>query len=308
MLDVNQLKLFNATVIAAIVTAIVAFVSKIIELIILWRNKKKEIDYKNEAEIKRNVREHAKEIVSSANEVAVGINTLVDMWGKSIEIAGGRQILFQNLDKAKKKIQKTGEDNVEKINLNALKIAEHVIQYELLFADYKYEHEAIKKANKLLELTVDFKEILFEIQDDFNEENFNTGKEKLEQLRGRLNETINLFSNETRKTLRTFRYSLRGSIRISDRIEFIIRKFRNERAAKTRTDSKSQWIYLLIGLVFGIAISFWRVTFDVLKFLAMNVIFSLFKFILSNLSFLFFVTTIVFVCLWIKERKKKNRD
>ena len=219
-LDENQLKLLNATVIAAVVTAVVAFVSKVIELIILWRNKKKEIDYTTEAEVKKEVREHATMIVACSNEIAVGINSYIDLLGKSIEISNGRENLTNNEENTKQVLEVGRGNKINQINENSIKIVTHLIQFQLYFSDSKYEHEAVKKAMALQKVTVSLKEALFEIQEDFSPENFEEGKDRLVALTEKINILIPEFSIATRKTLRLFSYRLRGRVRLIDLIEY----------------------------------------------------------------------------------------
>lgn len=273
-------------------------------------NKKQEIDYLNESEIKKEVRKHATEIVTSANEISVGINKYVYMLDKTIALSGKKEIAFQKKSTAHKTIQKTSTEKIEQINKNIIKIVEHLTQYELYFADSKFEHKAVKQAQELLALTNEFKTILFKIQGNFDQKNFPEEKKELEKLRLNLNNSIDCFSKETRKALRTFRFSLHGSIRVSDLIELIFRSRKDKATKEEITGKKRNIIFLFIGLSIGLSIGFSGELSGIMKLLMTTIFLSIFKFIFSDFlvffCVLFFITTIIFIYLWIKERNKKR--
>lgn len=238
----------DTAIIAASLTAIIAFISKVFELVILWRNKKKEIDYSNEAAIKEGIRSQTTEIISSANTIAVGINSYIDLLDKSLQIMNGRQSLTGHHDLINEDLENKRQSKINQINQSSLEIVSQLIQFQLYFADTKLEHEAVKQANKLQEITVEFKNTLFGIQEDFNVESFENGKVKLEELTKKLNTSIDEFSISVRKSLRTYRYKVHGGVRLTDWTEQFRSKYRSWKKIMI------QFLIFFTGIIGGIAI------------------------------------------------------
>ncbi|MDB1693486.1 hypothetical protein PMV44_16685, partial [Enterococcus casseliflavus] len=207
----------TVTVLTGLVSIIVVKMQK--------NNKKQEIDYLNEAEIKIDVRKLATEIVTNANEIAVGVNTYIDMLDKMIMLKNGREIIQKDSKHANKEIAATTKNKINQINLNSSKIITSMVQFELYFVDAKHEHESVIKVEELHQKTVDLKLLLFEIQENFNEENLNNIKKRLEITNGELNKQIEEFSLSVRKTLRLYLYKLHGKPRLSDRVKYYTPKW-----------------------------------------------------------------------------------
>ena len=246
-LDENQLKLLNATVIAASVTAIVTFVSKVFELIILWRNKKKEIEFEEELEIKKEIRNYATKIIVSANEIAVGINSFFDLIDKTVAMSSGKKNLTKDEKSTKKELDLRREEKIAQININSTKIIEYLSQFQLYFSDLSDEHETVKKANELQELTVDFKKAIFNIQEDFSIEKFNGEKDQLKCLTIKLGTLIDSFSKETRKALRVYSYKLNDETLKKKCIESFKRMKK-----KIPISVSSLFVGIVIGLFLGV--------------------------------------------------------
>ncbi len=217
LLDLTKMleSIINHSLTVAVLTGLVS----IIVVKMQKNNKKQEIDYLNEAEIKKEVRVHATKIITCTNEIAVGINSYVSALEETINIINKeKEELIRNSQEIIDYLNGIRKDKTEKINTNSNQMIYHLIQFELYFADNKYEHEAVKKSKELQNLTEDLKENLFKIQENISIENLNQTKKVLEQLSERLDILIPEFSIETRKSLRLYIYKLHGKPKAIDRI------------------------------------------------------------------------------------------
>ncbi|MGX7382758.1 hypothetical protein [Enterococcus aquimarinus] len=239
---------FTVAVLTGLVSIIVVKMQK--------NNKKQEIDYLNEAEIKKEVRKHATAIVTSANEIAVGVNTYIDLIMKFEEIRSGNQSdLTKSKEEALLYIENNKIEKLEQVNKNAIKIIENLVQFELYFSDSRDEHKAVRKPNELVDLVGELKETIFNIQEEFRPLILFKEVKKSEKITSKLNVLISEFSFETRKSLRLYTYRLHGKPRLADWIEYIkpgFMKYLIIRKNKLPIVFSSLFIGMLCGLALGI--------------------------------------------------------
>lgn len=241
-------KIINHSFTVAVLTGLVS----IIVVKMQKNNKKQEIDYLNEAEIKKEVRKLATEIVTNVNEIAVAMNTYIDMIDKSIDIINGREVGNKTSKQAATEINTVNKEKINQINKNSNEIATNLVRFELYFADSRYEHDVIEKARELQHLTVEFKMALFEIQQNFTEEKFVETKRKLIKLSTELNESIPEFSVLVRKSLRLYLYKLHGKPRLTDRIRYLTPRWVMMIRDTVPISVTSFFIGLVAGLLIGL--------------------------------------------------------
>lgn len=202
------MKLLNATVIAASITAIVAFVSKVIELIILWRNKKKEIDYENQAKVKEEIRNITTEIVSASNKMAVAVNTYVSLLEKRGLIISGKKKTVKKTDGQLEYVDRLMKEKIEQMNVSAITLTDYTTQFELRFTTGENEHVVIEKSKEILSISFDFRTLLDNFQESYSAENLGSLKIELERNMERLNKEIPELIKETRFVLKTYKFKI----------------------------------------------------------------------------------------------------
>lgn len=214
----------NATVIAAAITAITAIVGKIIELVLLRKNKIREIDYENEAKIKNKTRDLASSIVSNANSIAVSVVSYIAASDSLMEICSENPLREavgdrkENIDH----LMKIRREKITSINTSSYDLVENTIQLQLLFVDKENgkEHLAIEKSEKLQELASSFKDKLNDIQSDYGGDSHKKSLKEIDQMVQQLNKEVPEFVNSVRKTLRIYKYNIGGKPTLKERIKF----------------------------------------------------------------------------------------
>lgn len=196
-------KIGNHSLTAVILTGLVS----IIVVKIQKNNKIQELNYANESETKKSIRDISAQIIRLTNDIAVDVNTYVDLVEKYLKNYKVKDIEI----KAKEKI--------DLINLNSKELIEKLVQFELFFTDSYEEHEAVICANALQKKTVEFKKVLEKIQLNYSSNNFKLEpfKKELDDLNKEINDLIPEFSKSVRKSLRLYKYELRGKKRFSER-------------------------------------------------------------------------------------------
>lgn len=168
----------NHSFTAVVVTGLVSYLVVKVQ----GNNKKQEIDYTNEAEIKTIARDLASNIVVNSNSIAVSISTYLDLMEKYFEINSpeSQKGVLGNKNNKNEYIDALAEDKIKVINSSFNDLIKQIIQLQLLFRDTseEKEHLIIKKSKEVYEITINLKEKFMEIQNDFLGSNYEDKKMK----------------------------------------------------------------------------------------------------------------------------------
>lgn len=173
----------DAAIIAASVTAVVAFVSKVIELIILRRNKKKEIDYNDQIYLNNKIRKYAAEIIMTIN-VLVANSTLFCSY-------------YEEYQKSKSLDTEMINNLTNNIGENLRNLMYNTAQFELYFTNQEKCTKVIKISDSVNEKANDVVQYLNDIcnggecRSDILDERINVLLRELPKLSKEIREYIN---------------------------------------------------------------------------------------------------------------------
>lgn len=191
--------LINSSLIVAILTGAVSLVVVMVQK----DNKKKEIDYINENEIKKQIRKYAVEIVDVSNVITSNILTYVDLIDKEMQVENGSWNITSDREHDLTIITNQQHKCIDDINAFSIKMIRSLTNFELLFPEYKSRD--LKKDNEFqsIVLTDEISDIIENLKSELvNIQLGNTeSSNKLEELRVKLDKLVREFILSTRSFL-----------------------------------------------------------------------------------------------------------